>query len=442
VSPAQRLDLSLGQELALLPRMLQSIELLQLPCAELETWLVREAQENEALEVEIARARPPREGGRRRSRADGGGHSAWLEAQPERPRGLVDRIEAELALCEIDAATRAWVDLLVERLDAHGFLACERAALLSAARERGLAGGETELDRALGVLHSLEPRGIGARDAIEALLLQLDPSDPDYGELRRLLADFLRELAANKLPAVARAMGVEIGELRRLLARLRELDPRPAAALADESAAPIVPDVVVERDGDGFEVEVAGAALPAARVDPQLERLARDGAQPREVRRYLRDKVARARWIVGALEQRRRTLARIARAAFARQIAFLEHGPGHLVPLRMRDLARELGLHVSTVSRAVAGKHAQTPWGVVALRSLFQAPAPRSETAARDDVRELVRETIEAEDPARPWSDDDVAARLAERGVHVARRTVAKYRRELGIASSYRRRRY
>src|SRR5262249_46566696 len=162
----------------------------------------------------------------------------------------------------------------------------------------------------------------------------------------------------NKLPSVARAMGLSLGELDHLLARLRELDPRPAAQL-DETCAPIVrPDVIVERDGDGFSVRVDASGVPAVSIDREVESLARDRSQPREVRSYLRGKLERARWIVDGLEQRARTLQRVAAAVFHRQRAFLAHGPGHLAPLAMRDLADEVGLHVSTVSRAVAGKYA------------------------------------------------------------------------------------
>ena len=222
---------------------------------------------------------------------------------------------------------------------------------------------------------------------------------------------------------------------------MAELDPRPAAQLVEESAPPIVPDVIVERTEDGYEVLVERSAWPAVAVDPSITQLARDKRQSGEVRSYLRGKIDRARWIVEALEQRGETLLRIAQATFAKQKGFLDRGPGHLAPLKMVDLAAEIGLHTSTVSRAVAGKYAQTPWGILALRYFFQSAGTDGETA-RDDVREQVKRVFEAEDPAKPLSDDDVVEEMRKRGIELARRTVTKYRKELGIPSSYRRRKY
>jgi RNA polymerase sigma-54 factor len=333
------------------------------------------------------------------------------------------------------------VRFLIASLDANGYLSASDEELVARAAAEGLAGGADELARSLGVLRSLEPRGIGARSAVDALLLQLDPADPEYERLRRLLGEFLGELAKNKLPSVARAMNLSIDEVRALLARLSALDPHPGRQLCDELSPAILPDVVVEpTPGGGFEVRVDRSAWPAVAVDPTVHELARDKGQTKQVRSYLRGKIDRARWIVEAVEQRGETLLRISRSLFGKQRAFLEQGPGHLAALRMTDLAQEIGLHVSTVSRAVAGKYAQTPWGIYPLRYFFQSAG--SDGSSREDVRDLVRRVFEREDPARPLSDDEVVAAMGAQGIELARRTVTKYRKELGIPSSYRRRRY
>ena len=202
------------------------------------------------------------------------------------------------------------------------------------------------------------------------------------------------------------------------------------------------PDVVVEEGEQGFEVKVDHSALPTVAVDEGVRDLSKSRDTAPDVRKYLRGKLDQARWTVDAVEQRKATLLRVATAVFAHQRPFLEQGPGHLRPLSMSELAEWLGLHVSTVSRAVSGKHVQTPWGVLPLRKFFQASAGSTEDVARDDVREAVRAVVEAEDKTRPLSDDGIVAALAERGLTVARRTVAKYRQELGIQSSYRRREF
>ncbi len=431
---------SQGQELVLLPKMVQALQLLQLSGLELEEFLRNAAEENEALRVEEREFSPPpqRAGAKEASAA----HDEWLASQPDRPRSLAQALEEQLALVELDARLAAATRWLIAHLDENGYLPFEDGDLLERALAAGLPLDETLLERAKAVLHAFEPRGVGARNAIEALALQLDPADPDFTDLRRLLAEFVGELARNRLPWVAQEMGLSMGELKELLHKLAVLDPRPGRELAGEAAPAIVPEVVVERSENGFEVRVDAARLPAVALDDSVVALARERSQSPEVKAYLRDKVERARWIVAACEQRGRTLLAIARALFARQREFLENGPTKLAPLRMGELADELGLHTSTVSRAVAGKHAQTPWGIFALRRFFQAAVGGGEDLARDELRERVKALFAAEDGSAPLSDDDVVRLLAEQGVQLARRTVASYRKELGLPSSYRRRRH
>ncbi len=436
----QRQVQGVRQEMALLPRMLQSIEVLALPATELEAFLARAAEENEALVVEPPPHAPS-------PAAAGGGaeasdrHAAWLESQPAHDGGLVADVLAQVDLLELAPDELAWARLVARSLDASGYLSPQDEELLALADAEGLQGGARELGRAIATVQGLEPRGIGGRDMVEALLLQLDPADPDYALLCRLLEEFLDELARNKLPRVSRALGVEIERLQELLARLRELEPAPGQRDAAGAPPPIVPDVLVRRGAEGFEVSVEQSGLPSVRVDDDVRALAADRSLAPEARGRLRGKLERARWLVAALEERKRTLLRIARVVFERQRAFLEQGPGHLRPLRMGEVADVLGIHLSTVSRGVAGKHAETPWGTLPLRHFFQVEAGGG-AAVTSDVRAQVGAIVAAEDAARPLSDDEIVAELARRGQQVARRTVAKYRGELGIPSSYRRRRY
>jgi RNA polymerase sigma-54 factor len=442
---AQRIEFrqAMGQQMLLAPRMLQSIELLALPALELESFLREQAEQNEALVVEEPPRSLPSEPARSRARGDATErHDEWLQNQPDRHVDLSSQLEAELALLGLEPCTEAWSRWLLAQLDERGFLPWSDDELLARAELDGLEGGACGLAGARAALARLEPRGLGAHDAIEALLLQLDPADPDFAALQRILREFVGELARNHLPAVARELRIDVSRLRELLARLAQLDPAPGATLRDEPAPLVHPDVVVERDEQGcFEVRLERSSWPSVSLDARITRLARDPAQPREVQSYLRGKLERARWLVEAMELRGATLLAISKALFVHQRAFLERGHGHLVPLTMTALAEELGLHVSTVSRAVAGKHAQTPHGIVALRDLFPQAAADGELA-RDDVREAVRALFAGEDPAHPLSDDEAVERLARSGHALARRTVAKYRAELGIQSSYLRRRH
>ncbi|MFT7677596.1 MAG: RNA polymerase sigma-54 factor [Planctomycetota bacterium] len=441
-SPSLGLQLSVDQRMVLQPRMLQAVELLQLPSADLEGWLQQAAEGNEALALdapELPAANEP--GERRRSRAAAqaasDAHEAMLQRAPARGASLVQMVEEQLALAELPPDLEDWVRFLIGRLDAAGFLSESDEDLLLAAADAGLPGGVLKLGKAIACMQALEPRGLGARDAIEAMLLQLDPLAADYFACCRLLEEFVEDLARNRLPKVASCLGVELDELRRLIDQLRDLDPRPVGHLVEVLAPVIKPDVHVEGGPGGFEVMVERSALPAISLDPEVAQMARDKALPSDIRSYLRGRVDEARAVVDAVQQRGVTLVRVSRSVFERQLAFLENGPGRLDPLAMAVVAEDLGLAVSTVSRAVSGKYVQTPWGIFPLRHFFQAEAGG---VAQDGVRAALQRLVDGEDSGAPFSDDDLMAALERDGVRVARRTVAKYRKELGIPSSYQRR--
>lgn len=439
-SPQQGLFARPEQRQLLQPRLLQSIEVLQLPVHELEAWLAAAAEENQALVLE---APGPGSSGPLPSREATERHDEMLRNQPDRRRGLTDELLEQVDLWGLEIEVDRWVRFLIGCLDENGYLSPTDEELEGLAGEAGLAPDRTALGLGIAALQRLEPRGIGGRDMQEALLLQLDDEDADYSLLCRLIEEFLEPLAKNRLPQVARGLGLELEELGTLLERLRGLDPCPGAGLLAEGAPELRPDVVVEEEAPGrYTVSLEFSQLPAVQLDDELLQLARDAGSPREARAWARERVERARWVVEALEQRGATLLRVAGRVFHHQRAYLERGPGHLQPLTMVAVAEELGLHLSTVSRAVSGKVVQCPWGILPLRHFFQAATGDAEAPAREDLREIVRAVFDGEDTRAPLSDDQAVEELARRGHQVARRTVAKYRGELGIPSSYRRRKY
>ena len=437
------------QEQRLLPQQLQSVELLALPAAELGAWLVEAYAGNEALDLEWRSSGPPppaEQRGPRRSGDDEASqrHAEWLESASAngRPLGLVDRLEAQLALLDLELEERRWCLLLIAELDADGLLTASDERLLERAEACGLNAAEGALGRALSVVQGLEPKGVAGRDQAEALLLQLDPEDPDYPLLAELIECHLEKVARNKLPQVARELDLDVADVEQLVRRLGELDLRPAGAEVGVDAPVLNPGVIVEWDGQSFELRLTRGDLPDVRIDPEVERLARSSETDGDLRRYLRGKVDEARGIVDALAQRRTTLARVSAAIFHRQTGYLLHGPARIAPLTMTQLAGELEMHPSTVSRCVAGKSVQTPWGIVPLRSFFEAAASKTSVSGRSSVAACLAELVAAEDKRQPLSDEELVAALAGRGFEVARRTVAKHRRELEIPSSYQRRRF
>lgn len=427
----------MSQQLLLLPHMLQSIEVLALPVEALEARLSKAFGENEALEFRERRRRV-----RQRDRDRAQANQDLLAELPSRRGSLAERLEEQIAMLELAAPDAAWLRFLVGALDERGFLVLTDDELLALATQARLDGGRDALGLSIARLQALEPRGIGARDLREALLLQLDARSGDHALLARLVDEFLDDLSKNRLPQVARGLGVDLPRLRELVEQLRGLSARPAAELVGEAAPCVRPDVVVERDGAGFRLVVVREGTPEPIVSRRVERLAADRSQPAEVRTRLKQRIGEARALIQALEQRHSTLRRVAHALFERQRRWLDEGPPGLVPLRMGELAAELGMHQSTVSRAINGKWAQTPWGMVALRSFFQSGLASSPEVSREHARSALRELVALEDPRTPLSDDVLTERLRRRGFDVARRTVAKYREELGIKSSYLRRQF
>ena len=427
-------------------RQLAGLEILALPTAELATW-IREAQEsNECLRLEEPeRPRPelaPMRGPIRREASDA--HAEWLANIAGSEVDWRAGLQEQLMFLDLGHERRAWVEFLIERLDDNGLLTETDTDLLNAAQFEGLDGGDTALGRAIAQLQCLEPAGVGGRDWREALLLQLEPDDPDYQQLCLLIEDHLDELSRNKLPLVAKALEVELEELDRLLLRLGELDPVPMRLELSEDAPIVRPDVLVLPDGETLRLEFVRGSIPDLSIDPRLATMAREEDTDKSLRRYLSKKINEARTVIEAVELRTTTLERVAREVFTRQQDYLRHGPGHLRPLQMTDIAERLDLHLSTISRAVAGKYVQTPWGVEPLRKFFQVAAGGSSAPdeTSDNLRRRVRLIVDGEDPSDPLSDDAIAQRLSDDGLSVARRTVAKYRRELDIPSSYRRRKY
>ncbi len=443
------------QDMVLAPRMLQAIEVLALPGVDLEGWLTDQAEENAALVVEGPRAAA--EGGgleparsRAAARQASDDHYALLAAQPDRGLSLSDTVQEQMSTREATEELREWISFLVDCLDASGLLASTDDELMSLAVTADIALAGTEagwalLGQAIGELQQLEPAGVGARSSVEALLLQLDPLDEDYGLLCSLLEDFLLELSRNRRPAVATKLGLELGELDRLLGVLGQLETRPAAHLTEDAAPVIQPDVMVRRDGDLVSVELVRGLLPSVTIDPMAEELLGGGALEGEARAYLRGKVDRARAVSEAVEMRGTTLLRVAEGVIRRQPRFISDGLSGLRPLSMTDLAAELGLAASTVSRAVAGKFLQTPFGILPLRQFFQSSTSaggESGAAATEAVRIRVQQLIDGEEPSSPLSDEAIVEALGGAGLLIARRTVAKYRKELGIPSSYQRKRH
>ena len=333
----------------------------------------------------------------------------------------------------------AAVEFLVDRLDDRGYLEEEPEELAR------LAGARREvIDRALIELQAADPAGVGARDLSQCLRLQLERQAGDNRLAVEIVEHYLDDFARSRFGVIARALGVEQTEVRRVCRQIQALNPRPAVGFsARENLTYITPDVIAAPGPEGLELTVNDGAIPRLRISGYYAGLLRS-TEDKEVRDYLTERVNQAQWMIRAIDQRRSTILDCVHEILRRQDAFFRFGPSHLLPLTMNEVAQAVGVHESTVSRAVRDKYLQCPQGVYPLNYFFSrglGNQTAGERMAAEPARLLLKKLIEEEDPARPLSDRMLSEAMAGLNCPISRRTVAKYREELGLPNASGRRR-
>ncbi len=351
----------------------------------------------------------------------------------DRP-SLMSHVVGQIELAFDTAEDRLLALRIAEALEPSGWLGQPLGAIAAMA---GVA--EPRADAVLGVLQGFEPAGLFARSLAECLLIQARDADSLTWEMQALIEN-LDLVVEGRTSELAELCDCEVEDIPELLRDLRQFDPKPGLAFAHSPTPIFPPDLVATRDGVGWQVDLNRGTTPTVTVRP--DRLP-DGTGDAEARAFRRKALAEAQALARAVAQRSSTLQRTGAVLVARQTAFLDRGPGHLVPLSLEDVAGELGLHPSTISRATSGRMIQTPAGTFPMRSFFSRAlsAASGEAVSRDAAQRFVADAVAAEDPQAPLSDDAIVAQANAAEIPISRRTVAKYRAQLGIASSYRRRR-
>ncbi|MFO1065830.1 MAG: RNA polymerase factor sigma-54 [Pirellulales bacterium] len=472
----------------LAPKMIQSMEILQMPVMALQERIEQEMNENPMLEaldadpnlpeeVEDEEAKDPnqptederelvvqdnqsntedferlanmdsdmpdsfddfRRSSNRVQEAQDRQHDLMANAL-ERPESLNDYLDHQLAELEIDTDVEALAQRIVSTLDARngGYFKTSLRDLLP-----GDHGPDDmkKAEEALAIVQSLDPPGIAARDLRECLLNQLQPEMLMYEELKILIQDHLEDLAENRLPLIQKKTGLSIETIQTAREEFHHLNPKPGAAFLEAYVPIVTPDVVIDVDSEtgNYVVRLEDDRLPPLRISEYYRRRLADPTATSEEKDFIRRKIEAANWLIEAIQQRRSTVLKVSQEIVDYQKRFLDDGPEFIEPLKMQQIADAVGVHVTTISRAVDDKWIQTPRGIFPLKRFFVGGtrSEDGEDVAWDTIRIKLNELIEKEDKQEPYSDDDLVRELAKLGLTVARRTITKYRKKMAIPSS------
>lgn len=301
-----------------------------------------------------------------------------------------------------------------------------------------------EVERVLYLIQRFEPTGVGARDIVECLLLQINVEYPEEAELKTLVSEHLVELEHRQIPKIAKAMNVTPERVEELKDMLSTLDPWPGLEYSSDPPQYVTPDVIVEKIDDEYVVYLSDETVPELRINGDYRRMMQNGRVTKDEKQYLRDKVESARWLIRNIQQRQQTILRIARAIVEVQEEFFEKGVEKIKPLTLQEIADKVGVHEATVSRTTRGKYMQTPQGLFEMKYFFSPGLKRDTGDAQSSksVQSVIKKIIDDEDKSKPLSDQKIADLLKKQGLNIARRTVTKYREGMGILSTTMRRSY
>lgn len=329
---------------------------------------------------------------------------------------------------------------IIESLDENGYMTLtveEMSKALGVCREKIL--------KALEIIHTFDPAGVGAANLAECLTIQLRQKGQLTDVFEKVINEHLEDLAGNRLNAIAKETGLSTKDVQSMCDMIRTLEPKPGRGFASKTDNRyIVPDVLVERIDGEYVVTINENSTPRLMVSSYYKNLLKQSDEDDQLSKYLSDRVNSALWLIKSIEQRKQTIYNVVTAVVKHQKEFLDKGSKYMKTLTLKDIAEEVGIHESTVSRSINGKFLQCPRGVFEIKYFFSAgvSGSRGEGISSHSIKEFIREIVDKEDPKAPCSDQKIVEMLEEKGINVSRRTVAKYRDEMNILSSSKRRRY
>ena len=354
-------------------------------------------------------------------------------------QSLSDHLLWQLSVSICSEQVRKIAELIIGNLDENGYLMTTLEEIAQSNAEYVM----DDVEEALAVVQEFDPPGVAARDLKECLLLQLKMVDPQNTLAQQVVSEHLKMLQNNQLKEIARALNRPVEAVKRAVDVVKRLDPKPGLRYNKTEPRLVEPDVQFRKVDGEWQAFLNDDDLPQLRLSPVYRRLLQRDAADRDVRNYVKERFTAAVQLMKNIEQRKHTIVRVCQSILRRQKDFLEYGVDHLRPMMIKEVAEEVGVHPSTVSRAVANKYTHTPQGVFELRYFFSESVngPQGSEMSLLSLKRRVKKMIEEEDATHPLTDEQIAKRLDEEGIHVTRRTVAKYREDLRIPSTHQRRR-
>lgn len=429
----QTLKLAMTQELS------QAIALLQYSAHELTAFLEDKALENPLLQIENNNIKPMNPLIDRNRRKHQKAEKDWMDQIADKPFSLEDYLLSQLKITNLSAEQLRVIRHLIQNLDKNGYFLGSISEIADKQRVT-----EELVEECLAIIQTLEPAGIGARNLQECLLMQIYYLNPDNELAQNIIANYFIPFAEKKWKPIAKELKVTLKDIQEVFDQLQTLNPKPGAMLGNEATTYIIPDAIVEQSNEGLSVRMSDESLPRISLNEQYYHKFKD--QDQQVSRFLQDRLQDYHWIQKSIEQRKETLTRVIAKIIEKQVTFFQKGSQYLVPMTMKEVAGELDIHESTVSRAVREKYVQTPIGTYPLKSFFTSTIQTvsdEENTSSTQVKKKISILIEKENKQKPLSDQDIVDQLkTEEGMVVSRRTIAKYRDQLGIPSSSKRKRF
>src|SRR6266436_1731344 len=453
------------------PQLQQSLLILQSPLLELRNLVQQEMETNPVLE-ELPNELTPEERNGAESSADdnfkeeferlatldeewrdymaqSGSYTGRSQEAKDKRQFFFDSIAVQETLQQnlmtqlnqtvLNANDRKTAELIIGNIDDNGFLQ-------STPEEMALSSGiaQDDFEHMLTLIQSFYPPGVGARDLRECLLIQLKREGKQNSLEYKIISEHMQDLGKRRFPEIARRMGISVEQVQKCANNIAQLEPRPGAIFAEAPKNYVVPDVTVEKVNGAYQVILNGEQIPHLRISNTYKDIMAQDGKGSEVKDYIRDKIRSGKFLIKSIHQRQQTISNIAHQIVKRQREFFEKGSSYLKPMTMVQIADAVGVHETTVSRAISGKYMSTPQGVFEMKYFFTPGYQTSsgESMSNTSVKGAIADLVKNEDTKNPLSDKEIVEILSKRGIPIARRTVAKYRTELNILPSNMRRKY